>query len=169
MTEPLDPRCQLDKDAEIRDVGDFATGHVADPVGVGVLLPLVGEQLLHGEGDPLVVRVDGCDHRLDLFTLLDHLAGVVDSTRPRHIGYVHQTVNPRDDLHKGAEIGEVANDSLDGAADAVGLGDLFPWVGFGGPQRQREAALFGVHLRHHNLDFLADLEDRTRVFDLLGP
>ena len=169
VAKPLDTGGEFDENTEIGDVGDRPADHITNTMRVGVLLPLVGKELFHGQGDALVVRVDRGNHGLDLVALLHDLRRMVDSPGPRHVGDVDESVDAGNDLDEGAEIGEIADHSLDPAAYAIRLGDLLPGVGFDGAQRQRESALFGVDLGDHDLHLLAHLEDRPRILDFLRP
>ena len=58
------------------------------------------------------------------------------------------------ELDEGAEVGEVADNALDLAADAVAGGEVLPRVGLRLAQRQRQPALLDVGLGDDDLDLL---------------
>src|SRR5262245_29757753 len=132
-------------------------------------LPRIFGELLHAERDALVVDVDAEHHRLDLVALLEHLRGMADLLRPVQIGHVHQAVDALFDADEHAEVGDVLDLSLDAAADRVIEPHQLPRIGLRLLEAERDAAVGGVDVEHHDVHFLADLEHLGWMRDALGP
>ncbi len=135
MAQALDSRSQFDEDTEVRDVGHLAGNLISDSVGICVFLPLVRQKLFHRERNSLVRHINGGHNRVDFLTLLNDLGGMVDSTGPRHVRNMNQTVDARHDFYESSEISEIPNNALDPASDVIGVCDGFPRISLGRPQR----------------------------------
>ena len=67
------------------------------------------------------------------------------------------------------ELGDVPDLALDLAADRMAVGEGMPRIVHGLLQAEADAALGGIHLEHHDFDFLAGRDDLARVDVLLDP
>ena len=67
------------------------------------------------------------------------------------------------------EFGDVLDLALDDGAGRMGLGKDLPGVAHGLLETKRDAALGGVDLQHHHVDFLAGRHDLAGMDVLLGP
>ena len=112
--------CKLDERAEAGELGDLAGDEVADLVELVDVLPRIGRELLHADGDALVGLVDFEHDGLDFVALLEHFGGVVDLAGPGHVGDVDHAVDAFFEFDEGAVAGEVADLALD-----VGAGRVF--------------------------------------------
>ena len=89
--------------------------------------------LLQAQGDAAAILVHRKHAAFELLALLDHLVGMADLPRPRHVADVQQAVDALLDLDEGAVVGEVADRALDDAARRVASATRsqgFSWVCF---------------------------------------
>src|SRR5262249_39163203 len=102
VQQAVDALLDLDEGAVVGQVADGAADDRALRVALGDLVPGVGLDLLHAQGDFLLLLVDVEDLHLDLVADGDQLAGVVDALGPAHLGDVHQALDARLQLDEGA-------------------------------------------------------------------
>src|SRR6185437_397429 len=125
---------------------------------------LVG--LLERQADPPPVQVDVDDLYEDL------LAHLNDLLRDLHVpvgqlGDVHQALDALLDADERAERDQLGDPAGNDLADLVRAGELLPRVFLRGLQRQRDALAVHVHVEDLDRDLLADLDNLTRVVDVL--
>ena len=132
------------------------------------ILGHVGLQLLHSQGEPLVLGIDLEDQGFHLVALLQELAGVLDALGPGEIGDVHQAVDPLLHLDKGPEVRDVADGPRDAVAHPVlgvdhvpGLARLL--------EAQGQTPPLLIDLEHHAFHPIVLVEDLAGVLDALGP
>ena len=106
------PSPDLDEGAEGHQLGDPAVDQLADPVGVGELLPRVGLGGLERQADALPVEVDVEHLHLDLVADLHDRRGVVD-VLPRQLGHVDEAVHAAE-VDEGAEVDDRRDDAACG-------------------------------------------------------
>src|SRR6202007_3271761 len=82
-------------------------------------------------------------------------------------GDVDQALDALLDPDERAERHQLGDPARDDLADLVRAGELLPRVFLGGLQRQRDALAVHVHVEDLDGDLLADLDDLTRVVDVL--
>jgi len=170
VEQALEVVVELHEDPEVGDLGDEAGEQVADVVVARDLLePRVRRQLLAAQGDALLLHVDGEHDALHLVALLDHLGGVADLLRPRHVGDVQQAVDALLDLDEGAVAREVPDGALDDGADRVVLLDHVPGVHLRLLHAEGDLLLGVVELEHHDLDRVPGLDELARVVHAAGP
>ena len=85
VDQAIDPRFDLDENPEVGDVTDLAAQHRTRGIPLRNLLPGVGHQLLHAQGDLLTFVVDVQDLDFHDLTQGDHLARMFDMLRPTHL------------------------------------------------------------------------------------
>src|SRR6185437_8337499 len=134
---------------------------VADGLADGALVGLLERQ-----ADPAPVQVDVDDLDEDL------VADLHDLLRDLHVavgqlGDVDQALDALLDPDERAERHQLGDPARHDLADLVGAGELLPRVFLGGLQRQRDALAVHVHVEDLDRDLLADLDDLTRVVDVL--
>src|SRR5690606_36006896 len=100
--------------AVVGEIGDLAEQAGAHRVTAGDVLPRILAQLLETQGDALALAVELEHLHFDLVADVHHLGGVFDAL-PRHVGDVQQAIDAAQ-LHGGAVVGEVLDDTLDGLA-----------------------------------------------------
>src|SRR3954471_18673921 len=112
---------------------------------------------------------DGQDDSLDLVALLHDFRRMLHALGPAHVADVDQSVDAVFDLDERAELGEVADFAFDSRADGILIMELLPWVGGELLHAERDAALGGVHVEHHGLDLVANVDDLRGVLHALRP
>src|SRR5262249_45355745 len=170
VQQALQPRLQLDEDAEVRELRDLALLDVAGVVTPGdVALPRVVVHLLQAQRNALALLVHVEDDAGDLVALADHLAGVGDLAHPAHVADVQEAVDALLDLDEGAVVGQVADHARDDRARRVALGHLVPRAGLHLLHAQGDFLLLLVDVQDLHLDLVADGHQLAGVVDALGP
>ena len=117
---------------------------------------------LQREGEAAALAVDLEDEHLDVVTLRDDLARVLDVVRGE-LGDVHEPLDAGEDLDEGAERDDLRDLPVDDVALGVGVDHLLPRVGLRLLEAERDALALAVDVEHLDLDRLADLEHLGRV------
>src|SRR5436190_663285 len=73
------------------------------------------------------------------------------------------------ELDEGAEVGQVADLSLDLRADRILLGQLVPRVGLNLLETERNAPRGWIDAEHHRVHAVADIQYLRRMLDPLAP
>ena len=161
---------QLDEHAEVGDLGHDTFDDGPDgEVDRDLTIPGVFLELLHTEGNPLLVLVDRDHDRLDLLAALENFARVHDFLGPAQVADVKETVDPLLKLDEGAVVGQVADDAADLLAWRILVVDQGPGVDLDLLHAERDLLLLRVHVEDYDLDLVADLDDLAGVVDPLGP
>src|SRR5512138_42131 len=163
--EPVDPLLDADEDAEVGHVADLAADDGADRVLVLEERPRVGLDLLHAEADPLRLRVDVEDDRLDRVTLVDELRRVLHALRPAHLGDVDEPLDALLQLDERAVVREADDLALHARADRVLLVGAVPRILLDLLEAEADALGGRVELEDDDPDLLAHLEHLARVAD----
>ena len=109
----------IDEETKIRHV-DYASAYrVAGAVAIEETIPLVGQEFLDRQRDPLIVDVDVGDTGLDVIASVQHFIRVLDPFRPAHVGDMNKAVNLIGDLHEGPELCQVADFAFDHAVNRM--------------------------------------------------
>ena len=128
-----------------------------------------GRQLLDAERDAFLFDVDvehlGRNHVAAVVVF----EGLFARLLPVEIGEVNHAVHIAVEADEQAEFGLVLDFAFDGRADRELLGEGFPRVCQGLLEAERDAALVGIDLEHHDFDFLGGRDDLAGVDVLLGP
>src|SRR3954470_7040617 len=112
---------------------------------------------------------DGEDDSLDLVPLLHDFRRMLHALGPAHVADVDQSVDAVFDLDERTELGEVADLAFDSRADGVFIMQLLPRVGGELLHAERDAALGRIHVEHHGLDLVANVDDLRGVLHALRP
>src|SRR6202000_1271133 len=88
---------------------------------------------------------------------------------PVDVGQVHHAVDVVVEADEQTEFGGVLDFAFDGRAQRMLFQERIPGVGHGLLEAQRDAALGGVHIQHHHVDFLRGRHDLAGGHVLLGP
>src|SRR5579872_57578 len=88
---------------------------------------------------------------------------------PAQIADVHQTVDPIFNFDERPEIGQVAYAAFYGQANRILLMQRIPWVGRKLPHAQRDAPFGGIHIEHHALDLIPNIDQLRRMLHALRP
>ena len=82
---------------------------------------------------------------------------------------MHHAVDVVVETDEQAELGDVLDLALDGAAGRMALLEGLPGIAEALLEAERDAALLGIDLEHHHLDLLAGRDDLAGMDVLLGP
>ena len=138
-----------------------------EPVRIflGHAFPGVFLDLLHAEGDFLLVLVDLEDFDLDLLALGDDFAGMVDALGPGHLGDVDEAFDAFLKLAERAVGHDVDDFGFVDGADGVFLLDIFPRAGVVLLEAEGDLFLFLVDREDFDFEFLIDLEHVAGMID----
>jgi hypothetical protein len=142
------------------------------PPALVPVLPAAGApllELLHAEADALLLDVDVEHDRLHFLALAVQRERVLAGDAPGDVRHVDHAVDVAGQADEQTELGGVLDFALDGRADRVLVGELFPRIALGLLEAEADAALVAVDLEHHHVDFLRGRDDLARVDVLLGP
>src|SRR5439155_9789813 len=103
--------------------------------------------------------IDGSNNSINRLALLEHLAGVFDSTRPRDVRYVHQAIHAIFYLDESAKIRQIANATLDARSDVVTVAQSLPRIRLHLFHTEADAARLWIHAQDLNLDGVARVDD----------
>ena len=134
-----------------------------------LLEPSVRGQLLHAEGDALLLFVHREDDRSHRVTLLHDLRGVRDFLRPAHVADVEEAVDALFDLNEGAVRSEVPHRALDDRADRVVVVDEVPRVRLSLLHAERDLLLLVTDIQDDDLDLLVRVDELRGVVDAASP
>ena len=135
------------------------------PTGVALfnLGPRIHLGLLHSEADFLFVLVDLKHDHIHLAPDLNKLAGVIDATRPGHLGDVHQAFNSIFDFHEGPVRHDIHDFAAHTAANGVLLLNLFPRRRLKLLQAQCDPVPLPVEAQHLHFELLLEGHALARV------
>ena len=117
-----------------------------------------------GEGDLVLLLVDGGDLGLDLVADGQHVLGLADAAIG-NLGDVDQAVNTGQDLGKSTEGHELDDLDRGDIADLVAAGELGPGVAVGILVAEGDLALFLVEADDVDIDLVADGDDLGGLVD----
>src|SRR5271168_3128514 len=165
----------IDSVAKIDDCAlgvDFAY-HAFDDAALRVLRDIGRErilgELLDPQADAFAFRIDRQHHRVDLLCLLIAANRLLTRHIPGDVRQMHQAVDSAGQTDEYAEIGDRFDLAADLVAAVVVVGKFLPWIGLALLHAQADAAALLVDVKHHDLDFLADMHDLGRIDVLVGP
>ena len=107
VQQPFDARFQLDEDAKIHHLGDFAFDQRAFLVFFGCDIPWVRREGFDAQGDALAVTVDAEDFDLDALAFVIGLARILDAA-PGKFGDVNQTIQSTE-VDEQTKVGDLAD------------------------------------------------------------
>ena len=169
VQEALDELVELHDGAEVEQLVDRALVHRAARELAVDAHPRVVRQLLDAKREALTLGLDGQDLRLDLLTLLEVVGRVAHLVRPGQVRDVAEAVDITADVDEDAEVGDVADLTLDLRADRVLLREDVPRVALELLHAQRDALALEIDLEDDRLNLVADAHHLRGVLDALGP
>src|ERR1035441_4196192 len=168
MASGADAFAQLNYSARGRLL-DYAAGNfVADFVLGDVLVDAGGDQLLHGELDLALYRVDGQNLGFDDLAGAEHILRMIDALVGADLADVDQAFNAIFELHEGAEVHELGDRALDLRACGELLLDVGPGVGEGLLEAEGDAPLLRLDGEDDCVDTVALLENVAGVAELFA-
>src|SRR5439155_6279571 len=102
VQQSVDALLNFDKSAVIGQIAHRPGDDGPWRVALGHFIPGVRLNLLHAQGDFLLLLIDVQHLHFNLIADGDELARVVDALRPAHLANVYQAFDARLELHKGA-------------------------------------------------------------------
>src|SRR5262249_22643252 len=126
-------------------------------------------QVLHRQRHSATLRIDAGDDGVYLLTFFEDLARMFDSTRPRNIRDMNQTINSLFNLDKGTEVGQISHAPVNSRADLVTLVESLPRVFLHLLHAQADPARLGVDPEDLHLDRVARVDQLARMLDPFGP
>jgi len=127
------------------------------------LFPRICFEMTNGEGKFLLFLADADHDGVDLLTVLQDIAGSVDSAGPREFADVNETLDSGFELHEGAVGNEASNFATHLEIDWIFLGDFVPWVFRHLFEAEGDAEALFIDLENENFDLLTGLEHFGRV------
>ena len=143
-------------------LGELEGAHIVALGVIGVLTErfavLLGDlaalgRLLDREADPTPLEIDVDDLHPQLFARGDDLLRQVDMVTG-HLRDVDEALDTISDLDERAERHQLGNPSVDKFPHLVRVGELLPWIGLGGLERQADALLGQIHVEHLDVDLI---------------
>ena len=128
-------------------------------------VPRVGFELANAEADFLFVPVDAEHDGFDLLTGREHVARFGDALGPGQFGDMDEAFDAGFEFHKRAVGHEVDDLALDLRADREFAFDAGPGILHLLLEAEADAFLVLVHVEHHDVNVLADLEHFRRMAD----
>ena len=165
VDEAVDARLDFDEGTEGGQVahgpGEARSGGILQ----GQREPGILLDLLHAEGDLLVVRVDLQDHGFDFVADRHDLGRVTNVAGPRHLGDVDESLDPLLQLHEGAVVGDRHDLAAHPRTDRIAVPDVRPRVGQQLLQTEGDAFPVPVDVQHLDVDPAPDRDHLRRVAD----
>ena len=106
MDEAVDAFFQSDKRPKVRQITDFAFDFTPDGIALVHRGPRVRLDLLHPQGDALLISINAQHYCLNNIANIDNLRRVTRASRPGHLRHVDQPFNALFQFHKGTVIGD---------------------------------------------------------------
>ena len=116
-----------------------------------------------------ILRLDAENDCLDLLALLYDFRRMLDALGPAQVGDVDEAVDAILDFDEGAEVGEVANATLDDGSGGITLGEVLPRILQELLHAERDAAVGGIDAEDNRVDLVAGLDQLGGVLEALGP
>ena len=124
------------------------------------------QQRTDGQGDTLVLRIDVDDLCIHFLTLSQNVLGLADAA-VSDLRDVDQAVHTGDDLCECTEGHELDDLDLDHIANMIVVGEDGPRVGGVGLVAEGDLLLLRIEGDDEHLDGVADLDDLSRVLDVI--
>ena len=128
--QTLDALLDFNEGTVVSQVGDLAEQAGTGRVTAGNANPRIVAQLLHAQGDAVLLGVELEDLGGDFVAHGQHFGRVTD-TAPGQVGDVQQAIDTTE-VHECAVVGDVLDDTLDGGAFLEVLEELFAILVSGG-------------------------------------
>ena len=167
--QSLDLAFELDHHSAFEHVRNAAVHGIAHGVGHGQRGPGIFNGLFVSQRDALAILVDIEHDNIQFRALFNHLARMANALRPRHIGNMHQPVDPLFDFDKRAKIGQIPHHASKRHAGRVFDIQGLPRIRLHLLETQRDFLAFLVHAQDHHLDLIAGCDQLGGMADVLRP
>src|ERR1051325_8933072 len=165
VQKTIDPFFDLHKRAVVGDVPHLSLDHGARRILLGHALPGILLHLLHAQRYFLLVLVDLQDFHVNLLSLTDNFARMVDSLRPGHLADVHQSFNTLFKLAERAIRHDVDDFRFVNGAHTVLLLDVLPRARLFLLEAQSDFLFVFVDGQNFDFDLLIDFEYVAGMID----
>ena len=163
MDHAFDILGHLHERAELLELRHRPFDDRADRVVLLHVVPRIAQRLLEPERNALIGRIHRQHDHFHRLARFQHVGGLAHLLRPRHLRQMNQTVEPRFEFDKGAEIGDARYRALDPIAGVILIRRADPGVRLQLFQTQRDALLRGIDLENLHVELLADRESVGRL------
>ncbi len=167
MDEAVDAFLDADEHAEFGDVLDSAFEDGALGVLLGHDIPRVRGDLLHAEGDALLVGIDAEHDDFDFFADLHHLGRMTELAGPGHLGDVNQTFDAVFQFHECAVVGEIGDGTGESGILGVLLSNVLPRIGNELLETKGDLLCFAVEGEDLQFQIVAELDHFLGMLDAL--
>src|SRR5262249_41621906 len=155
----------LHERAELLDAGDWSLDDRAECELGGRVGPRVAERLLKSERNAALAGIDAEHNNFDHVAGFDHVSGLADLFRPRHLREMDQPFDAFLQLDECAEIGHPGDRAFHALAGLVLLAREIPRVRLKLLESEGNALLGRIDLEHARFDAIADLQHVGRLVD----
>ena len=131
--------------------------------------PRIVRDLLHTEGDALVLGIHVEDDDFEVLTLLDDFGRVLDPLGPAHVRNVYQAIDSWLDLNERTERGQVADRTGQLGAGRVLHRQRQPRVLFDLFHTERNLLVVRIDLEDHSFDLFTNRHDLRGVTHVARP
>ena len=169
MNKAVDIVVKLYEGSVTSDSGYLALDHVSQTVQAVNVFPRILSELFHPQGNSLVLNVYLYDDRVDLVTLLNHLAGMIDLARPTHVRNMNHPVDAFLKFHKRSIGREVSDLSSDAGAGRIIVRGHVPWIDVQLPQSEGNLLVVLLYSQNDGIDFVPDTQNLAGLGNPLGP
>ena len=169
MTQTFEFVAKLDKNAESGKARNFSANCITRFVRGDKSFPFARRNVFHRKRHPVSGAVDARDNRVNFLISFQNISRMLDFLRPRNIRNVDKPVNSVFDFDKRAEIGNVANLTVNPVADVITVADRIPGIRLKLFHSETDAVVFRVDSEHLNFDFFTRMKHFSRTFSTLRP
>src|SRR5579864_1187901 len=169
MAQAFDALSDFHEGAERGHAQDFAVDDIADVVRGEERFPDIGLKLLNAQGQAALVGFDRQNHGFHAVALLQYFGRMLHALGPAQIADVDQAVDAVFNLNESSEVGKVTNAAFDGHADREFFMERVPGIWRKLAHAEGNATLSRVHVEHHALDLISDVDQLGRMLHALGP
>ena len=167
VDEAVDAVFDADEHAEFGDVLDDAFKDGAFGVLFTHEFPRIGLDLLHAEGDALLVGIDAEDDHFHFVALTDHLGRMTQLAGPGHFGNVHETFDAGFQFDERAVVDEVGHLAVMTGAFGEAGGDVLPRIGHELLEAEGNLLVFLVEGEHLEFEVLTERDHLAGMADAL--
>ena len=167
MDEAVDAVFDADEHAEFGDVLDDAFKDGAFGVLFAHEFPRIRLDLLHAEGDALLLGIDAEDDDFNFVALTDHLGRMAELAGPGHFGDVHEAFDAGFQLDERAVINKVGHLAVVAGRFGEAGGDVLPRIGHELLEAEGNLLVVLVEGEHLEFEILTKRNHFARMADTL--
>ena len=142
---------------------------IAHRIGNGEFRPGIFNSLFVPQRDSPSLFVDIEHDNIQFLAFFYDLARMANALGPRHIGNMHQPINPLFDFDKSPKISQIAYTAANRCASGIFFVEIIPGIGLHLLETQRNFLTFLINAQDHNLNFIANGNQFGRMANMLRP